>query len=242
MSRPVTPASAAPPTGTGTLSRSHSQRLVDAQTRPLSYVGGDPTGVEAHDYSSGVPQTTSMLSQSVGQDERPLNDAASSSGMQRSNSQMSQSATAIPSRGGTLKKKSSMNRTGSMKRSGSKRSSYAGSVRSMRLGEKEKYEPTEEQNSAFYCPVPISGSPTDLLADRFQGKLQCRNTVRQGKLTITSMAKGSERLDQLLPRSAKVVRSKSKVDSLSVECNQQHIDAKQLYDQRRFGRCGKRSS
>lgn len=39
----------------------------------------------------------------------------------------------------------------------------------MKLGEKEKYEPTEEQNSAFYCPVPLSGNPTDLLADRFQG-------------------------------------------------------------------------
>ena len=102
-------------------------------------------------------------------EDKPISDAASArSGLQRSNSQMSQSATAVPSRGGTLKKKASLK--GSLKRSGSKKSSYAGSVRSMRLGEKEKYEPTEEQNSAFYCPVPISGSPTDLLADRFQGR------------------------------------------------------------------------
>jgi len=69
-----------------------------------------------------------------------------------------------------LKKKASLRRVDSLKRSASKKSSYAGSVRSMQLGEKEKYEPSEEHNSAFYCPVPITGSPTDLLADRFQGK------------------------------------------------------------------------
>lgn len=166
MSRPVTPASGAP--AQGTLSRSNSQRMVSGGSRPLSYAGGDATGIAATDHYSGAPQDTSLLSQSAGYDEHPKNDAAS--GLHRSNSQMSQSATAVPSRGGTLKKKASMKRMGSMKRSGSKRSSYAGSVRSMRLGEKEKYEPSEEHNSAFYCPVPITGTPTDLLADRFQGK------------------------------------------------------------------------
>ena len=93
-----------------------------------------------------------------------------SSMVQRSNSQMSQSQNALPSRGGTLKKKASLKRTGSLGRSASRKSSYAGSVRSMRLGEKEKYGETEESNSAFYCPIPTSGNPTELLATRFQGR------------------------------------------------------------------------
>lgn len=90
---------------------------------------------------------------------------------------MSQSATAVPSRGGTLKKKSSIKRVGSLGRSNSKRSTYAGSVKSMRLGEKEKYEPDPEHNSAFYCPVPTTGSPTELLADRFQGERKLHNHI-----------------------------------------------------------------
>ncbi len=169
MSRPVTPASGMPAPAQGTPSRSNSQRVVSTGSRPLSYAGGDAPGIDTADHYSAAPQDTSVLSQSAGyHDEHPMNDAAS--GLQRSNSQMSQSATAVPSRGGTLKKKASMKRMGSLKRSGSKKSSYAGSVRSMRLGEREKYDPGEEHNSAFYCPVPITGSPTDLLADRFQGK------------------------------------------------------------------------
>lgn len=159
MSRPVTPLNNAAPS----LSRSNSQRLVSGGSRPSSYLATDTT-----DRYAAAPHDTSILSQSAGADHTDaLHDG--SSGLQRSGSQVSQSTTAIPSRGGTLKKKASLKRTGSLNRSGSKKSSYAGSVRSLRLGEKEKYEPAEEHNSAFYCPVPITGSPTELLADRFQG-------------------------------------------------------------------------
>ncbi|KAK4179734.1 hypothetical protein QBC36DRAFT_63745 [Triangularia setosa] len=69
------------------------------------------------------------------------------------------------SRGNTLKKKASMRRSGSLKRSSSRRSMKAGSVRSLAL------QPTTDQDelhSAFYCPVPTSGSPTEVLANRFQ--------------------------------------------------------------------------
>ncbi|KAK0669767.1 hypothetical protein QBC41DRAFT_223255 [Cercophora samala] len=69
------------------------------------------------------------------------------------------------SRGNTLKKKASMRRSGSLKRSSSRRSMKAGSVRSLAL------QPTTDQDelhSAFYCPVPTSGSPTEILANRFQ--------------------------------------------------------------------------
>lgn len=68
---------------------------------------------------------------------------------------------ANPSRGGTLKKKASL------RRSSSRRSSRAGSVRSLAL---HPAADTDEMYSAFYSPVPTGGNPTEVLADRFQGQ------------------------------------------------------------------------
>lgn len=97
-------------------------------------------------------------------------EGPSSATVQRSASQMSNSRSATPTRSGTLKKKSSLSKRGSMRRSGSKRSLRAGSVRSLVLGDKEKYsvDGVDDQNSAFYIPVPTNGNPTEVLADRFQ--------------------------------------------------------------------------
>jgi hypothetical protein len=87
---------------------------------------------------------------------------------QRGDSQASQySVTPTPARNGTLKKKPSLSRKGSLKRSSSRRSLRSGSVRSLNLGEKEKYG-GEDANSAFYVPIPTNGSPTDVLVNRFQ--------------------------------------------------------------------------
>lgn len=89
--------------------------------------------------------------------------------MRRADSVMSYSGN--PSRQGTLKKKPSLSKKSSVKRSGSRRSSRAGSVRSVYLGEKEKYDAApEEHMSAFYTPIPTTGTPTDVLAHRFQGE------------------------------------------------------------------------
>lgn len=85
---------------------------------------------------------------------------------QRTNSVMSQGETLTPSRGGTLKKKPSLKRASSLRRSSSRRSSRAGSVRSLAL---QPAGDTDEMHSAFYSPVPTSGSPTEILANRFQG-------------------------------------------------------------------------
>jgi hypothetical protein len=76
--------------------------------------------------------------------------------------------TAMLSRGNTLKKKASLRRTGSLKRSSSRRSMKAGSVRSLAL---QSTTDQDEIQSAFYCPVPTAGSPTEVLANRFQGWL-----------------------------------------------------------------------
>ena len=165
MSRPQTPASGshAPVTE---LDRTSQPPYLQTGSRPVSYAGSAAHGDTGYEHSAGAPRPTSALSQDDG-----IHDSASAvSGadrpnvLQRSASQMSKNT---PSRGGTLKKKASLG-GGKLSRSGSRKSSYAGSVRSMKLGEKEKYE-SEESNSAFYCPIPTSGNPTELLATRFQG-------------------------------------------------------------------------
>lgn len=124
----------------------------------------------------GAPKQDSILSQSAGMhdsglglngnDDRPALDRADSA----LSNPMSQSQPYTPSRQGTLKKKASLKRQGSMKRTLSRKSSRAGSVRSLNLGDKEAYEDHPDRNSAFYCPVPTSGNPTEILANRFQGK------------------------------------------------------------------------
>ena len=90
--------------------------------------------------------------------------------MQRSNSVHSYAAgddAELPQRNNTLRKKPSMRRSGSLRRSSSRRSNKAGSVRSLAL--QSTSEP-DGLHSAFYCPVPTSGTPTDVLANRFQSK------------------------------------------------------------------------
>ncbi|ORY15889.1 hypothetical protein BCR34DRAFT_155557 [Clohesyomyces aquaticus] len=73
---------------------------------------------------------------------------------------------AAPSRSGTLKKKSSVKRSGSLKRSGSRRSLHAGSIRGVSIEDEEPG--SSRHNSVFYTPVPTTGSPTEILANRFQ--------------------------------------------------------------------------
>ena len=91
------------------------------------------------------------------------------SNIQRTASTISQPNASLPSRGGTLKKKQSLKKSGSIKRSSSRRSLGAGSVKSLALGDKEKYGNQNEINSAFYTPVPTTGNPTEILSNRFQG-------------------------------------------------------------------------
>ncbi|OCL05158.1 PH domain protein [Glonium stellatum] len=73
---------------------------------------------------------------------------------------------ATPSRGGTLKKKGSFRRTGSLKRSGSRRSIHAGSIHGVSIEDSD--HASNKENSVFYTPVPTTGTPTEILANRFQ--------------------------------------------------------------------------
>ncbi|KAK1819023.1 phosphatidylinositol 4,5-bisphosphate-binding protein [Friedmanniomyces endolithicus] len=87
-------------------------------------------------------------------------------GMDRSHSTASTAVPAqAPSRSNTLKKKASMRRTGSLKRSSSKRSlAAAGSIK----GVSGAPHQDKEYNSIFYTPIPTQGTPTEVLANRFQ--------------------------------------------------------------------------
>ncbi|POR36487.1 Phosphatidylinositol 4,5-bisphosphate-binding protein SLM1 [Tolypocladium paradoxum] len=88
--------------------------------------------------------------------------------MQRSGSVHSFSAgddQQLPVGNNTLKKKTSMRRAGSLRRSSSRRSNRPGSVRSLAL---RAASGPDDASSAFYCPVPTTGTPTDVLANRFQ--------------------------------------------------------------------------
>lgn len=140
------------------------------------------------DFARGAPTDTSPLSQSVhhsqaanSNDDSALPRRGSSAvegeqtgaGVYRTDSAISQSHILTPSRGGTLKKKGTLKKSGSVKRSSSRKSLRAGSVKSLGMGEKEDHadEWNEEMNSAFYTPVPTTGNPTEILANRFQGNI-----------------------------------------------------------------------
>ncbi|KAL9099982.1 MAG: hypothetical protein Q9163_004591 [Psora crenata] len=125
------------------------------------------------DFAQAPPKSVAPLSQNnvenqtshLNEDMVGSSTLGDSSEMRRANSSMSQSHTLTPSRGGTLKKRQSLSKKNSVKRSGSKRASRPGSVKSLTFADDVD---GSEANSVFYTPVPTHGSPTEVLANRFQ--------------------------------------------------------------------------
>lgn len=141
-------------------------------SRPQSSYGEQ----SAHDFAQGNPNPTSPLSQSMNQNtgvfteefeasqrgSSLINDGAG--GMDRTHSTSTTAVPAsAPSRNNTLKKRNSIKRASSLKRSSSKRSLKAGSLAGFGGVDSNK-----EFNSAFSTPIPTQGTPTDILANRFQ--------------------------------------------------------------------------
>ncbi|GKZ21088.1 hypothetical protein AbraIFM66951_002479 [Aspergillus brasiliensis] len=146
--------------GYSTRSSSRPNSIVAGTSGYLAH-GANPEAPTSHPFNGRFHEEFDVASQRDSMDGPP--------NMQRSVSQMSQTRSATPTRSSTLKKKASLSKRGSMRRSGSKRSLRAGSVRSLVLGDKEKYGADgEDPNSAFYVPIPTNGSPTEVLANRFQ--------------------------------------------------------------------------
>lgn len=133
--------------------------------------------VGAADFSQGGSNTLShsnFHNQSVHLDEsvmvgHPGPSTIGESDSHHPTSTMSQSHTLTPSRGGTLKKRQSLSRKNSWKRSGSRKDSRPGSVKSLTFAD-DVGGHGSEMNSAFFTPVPTTGSPTEILANRFQGR------------------------------------------------------------------------
>lgn len=184
----MTPASGAHATGSVRGDESASARPALSGSRQASHLSSGAPGTSGLDHSQGLPNEGSMLSEAAAAHDEGIEPGQETTrpDIQRSDSRMSQSQPYTPSRSGTLKKRASLKRVGSMGRSTSRRSSYAGSVRSLKLGDGEKPQ-GEDNNSVFYCPVPTSGNPTELLANRFQGK-SAPLKRRAGELTWSIIA------------------------------------------------------
>ncbi|KAJ5781644.1 uncharacterized protein N7518_010127 [Penicillium psychrosexuale] len=167
--RPQTPSQDAymvPQIDPGALSRGYGPR--STLSRPNSFAG-----TSAYQYSSGALESSQVPHNPRFKEDFDTASHRSSAfdrpGVQRSVSTMSHVQSSSPSRSSTLRKKASLSKKGSLRRSGSRRSMRAGSVRSLSLGDREKYhtDGAEDVNSAFLTPVPTNGNPTEVLANRF---------------------------------------------------------------------------
>ncbi|KXL47023.1 hypothetical protein M433DRAFT_181207 [Acidomyces richmondensis BFW] len=142
-------------------------------------------GTGTNDFAQGNPSVTSPLAQQssfhedvdASQRGSSVIDDGAGHGLGRSTSTASTAVpAATPSRSGTLKKRNSMRRsasTKSLKRSSSKRSLKAGSIKGMGPVDTAN----DDANAWSYTPVPTQGSPTDILANRFQAWRQLLKSI-----------------------------------------------------------------
>ena len=135
------------------------------------------------DFAQGAPNEASPLSQSINQTQHAQQYEAfdteatqtgsshvANSDLRGGNSATSQSQTLTPSRGGTLKKRQSLSKKASLKRKDSGKRSRTASVRSFAGGDKDGFLGDQvELHNVFFTPVPTTGNPTEILANRFQG-------------------------------------------------------------------------
>ncbi|KAJ5281066.1 hypothetical protein N7478_006438 [Penicillium angulare] len=141
-------------------------------SRPNSYAGNSSSAFHSHgaleqSQPPYIGRFREELDTASHRSSIALENPASS--LQRSVSQASQARSTTPSRQGTLRKKASLSKKASLRRNGSRRSMRAGSVRSLSLGDREKYhDGSEDMNSAFMVPIPTTGNPTEVLSTRFQ--------------------------------------------------------------------------
>ncbi|KAF4556325.1 Hypothetical protein D9617_1g082010 [Elsinoe fawcettii] len=118
---------------------------------------------QQHDFDTTRPTTAqSFESGNKRTSSYAMDD--STGGLSRSASRASTTAGDGVSRSNTLKKRNSLSRRTSLRRSGSRKSLKAGSIKGVVMGEGGG----AEYNSAFITPIPTHGSPTEVLANRFQ--------------------------------------------------------------------------
>jgi len=140
--------------------------------------GSDPNDLAT---TPGHPIESSPLAQSVQRNpsglgrHEDLDDDRGSTVQQLEGAGLHRTASGAGGTGGvsksnTLKKKSivggGLSRKSSLKRSSSRRSIHAGSIKGVAIAD-EANGPDED--SVFHTPIPTTGTPTELLANRFQG-------------------------------------------------------------------------
>ena len=116
-------------------------------------------------YADDTRPTTALSYNPRDTDHLAMEDA----GVQRSVSRASTSGGEAIARNNTLKKKSAVTRKASLKRSGSRRSLSAGNIKGVAFAEGQG-PAHSDYNSALTTPIPTQASPTDILANRFQGR------------------------------------------------------------------------
>lgn len=133
---------------------------------PASRAQMTPTSnsTDVQDYGTDTRPSTAQSYEPSKRNSYIMDD---STGLSRSASRASTTAGDGVSRSNTLKKRNSLSRKGSLKRSSSRKSLRAGSIKGVNVGEEEQ---DKDYNSALHTPIPTHGSPTDVLANRFQGK------------------------------------------------------------------------
>jgi hypothetical protein len=186
-----------------------SRRYGSQSSRPNSFAGSSAY------YGTGALESTQVPHNPRFREDfealsRRSSVALDNPAPQRSVSQMSRVRSETPSRTSTLRKKASLSKKGSLRRNGSRRSMRAGSVRSLSLGDREKYhtEGSEDVNSAFMVPIPTTGNPTEVLANRFGGGLTPFARIPRNPANENcSLAQGPQRLDSVLQGSSKVLRN-----------------------------------
>ncbi|RMZ79403.1 hypothetical protein DV738_g3330, partial [Chaetothyriales sp. CBS 135597] len=221
MSRPQTPASAA-------ASGAVAQATYSGH-RPLSGANLDL------DHVIGTSRPTSALSHHTGGElngDRADRASIVRSISQYSEGQH----VLAPQRSGTLKKKASLRRSASLGKGPSRRSSFVGSARSLRQSERDPFEDAAENNvnvngtenvdgvgiadtnintaaninaninNPFFTPIPTSGSPTELLADRFQA---WRKVLKDLINYFRDLHKAAEVRCKSLPPSANTISATS---------------------------------
>jgi hypothetical protein len=196
-------------------------------SRPVSNYGSVPTPSDAQfgrgygsngstgvaDFGQGNPNPVSPLSQSLNnnnpgsyQEEfgssRRNSSVVDQDGSARLARANSTSSTAVPSsapaRSNTLKKRNSIRRTSStLKRSSSKRSLKAGSLAGFGGVDSDK-----DFNSAFSTPIPTQGTPTEILANRFQAWRQLLKSLityfREIQASYEQRAKATHKVQSIV--------------------------------------------
>ena len=168
----------------------------------------------------------------------PGSSTAGESDTHNVTSTMSQSHTLTPSRGGTLKKRQSLSRKNSLKRTGSRKDSRPASVKSLTFAD-DVGGYGSEMTSAFFTPVPTTGSPTEILANRFQGRFRFADHMEQLqkghaliRLTV-SLAEGAQRSDHLLSGHPKILRRPLQISLYNLKCHYEHPYSSPLRIRRR---------